>query len=144
MSATLIPPTKTAGARPPILPPISTTFDGAPDDEGDSVDRLVEDGVRRLLRTVEHTPDERLPILYGLLAVRKQWLEREIATERLLESPELPPAMFNYLMLDTLLEPENDVVARYLRLIAELEDGMARVARKMREKNVPSVASDLA
>jgi hypothetical protein len=47
-------------------------------------------------------------------------------------------------MVDSLLEPENEVVSTYLLLINALEEGIAKVERKIREKNIPSFASDLA
>jgi hypothetical protein len=121
-----------------------TTFDGSPGDEGDSAHQLVADGVYRLLRTIPATPDDRLHILVSLLAARKAWLEREVSMERLFNSPKLPPSTFNYLMVDSLLEPENEVVSTYLLLINALEEGIAKVERKIREKNIPSFASDLA
>jgi len=143
-AATLIPPTRTQGARPPIVPPTRTTFDGTPGDHDESPEKLLSDSIYRLLRTIENTPSDRLHLLLGLLEHRKTWLEREVTMERVFDSPSLPPPAFNFLMLGEILEAENSRVKTYLRLIQALEDGIDRVRAKIRELNVPSFASELA
>src|SRR5580658_9763888 len=84
LSAVPIP--KPSGLRPPFGggPPIRTTFDGSPSGEPDPMFVRLSDSVERLLRTVENTPGDRLDVLLRLLQQRKNWIESELAVERML------------------------------------------------------------
>ena len=49
MVAEIIPPTKTSGARPPFLPPISTTYSQEPGDNHEDMLVFIRDSVDRLV-----------------------------------------------------------------------------------------------
>ena len=132
MSATLPPPTKTYGGRPPILPPCRTTFDGAPDDHGLPRHQVVADSVRSLLRDVEMWPDVSLPMLLGLLEGRKKLVSQELSVERMLNPMDLPPPVFGDSVLDYLLTPENTAASVYIQLLNELDEAIVKVKRKFR------------
>ncbi len=132
MSAILIPPTKTFGARPPHKPPTRTTFDGGPDDHRDPRHRVIADSVERLIQSVATWPDEDLPLLLRLLEQRMFMIEKELGVERMLNSDELPPTVLgDAYSLDYLFVSETDAVSTYVTLLDKLYDSILFVRRKI-------------
>jgi hypothetical protein len=134
MSATLIPPTKTFGARPPIIPPTLTTFDGMGDDNRQPRHRVIADSVERLLQSVPSWPDEDLALLLRLLEQRTSMVEHELGLERLFDSLPcpLPPSIFgDAFPLDFVFDAKTEAETTYVGLLHSLDEAILRVRRKI-------------
>jgi hypothetical protein len=132
MSATLLPPTKTFGARPPFKPPTVTTFDGGSEDSGQPRFRFLADSTEKLLKSVGTWPEESLAVLLRLLELRKSLIEEELGYERMFSSFELPPPVFRDLApVEYLLASETDAVTVYLSLLDSLYESILKVRRKI-------------
>src|SRR4051794_29217585 len=88
MSATAL-PTKPYGERPPIFPPVRTTFDGAGGD--DSWLTRMTDEVRRICRFADATDGDQLATMIPLLNVRRARVIEEILGYNALGDFPLPP-----------------------------------------------------
>ena len=125
MSATLT-PTKTAGERPPILPPVTTTFDGAPDD--DSWLEKLTDEIRRICRFADAAEGENLSTMIELLDLRRQMVLQETLLHNSLGDFPLPP--ISNIPIDFLLAPSRE--QRILQgLLNQLEECRARCERRL-------------
>jgi hypothetical protein len=132
MSATIAPPTKPYAGRPPITPPIETTFDGMGDDTPEPMHRQLAANVTRLLRSVATWPDEELPLLMRLLEQRTRMVEQALGVERMMDSDQLPPSAFGPAFAADFLGPqENEAVRTYLGLLQSLYDAILRTRRKI-------------
>ncbi|HEY0867780.1 MAG TPA: hypothetical protein VGE01_10390 [Fimbriimonas sp.] len=129
MSVAAIP--KTAGSRPPTLPPIHTNFDPSPDDSREPIHKVIQESVQRLVKLVDHTPDEHLEPMLGLLIQRKGWIENELAALRLLERPSLPPAISDFLTLEPYGGSEDRLVRHYQRLSNVLDEAICHVRARL-------------
>ncbi len=127
MSATLI-PTKTAGARPPILPPVGTTFDGAPDG-GDSWLVFLQEDVRLVCQHADAATAESLETMIGLLDGRKRLVVSEIWAYLALQDYPVPPiADFP---IDYLIESSTREERILSGLVSKLDDCRARCERRL-------------
>jgi hypothetical protein len=135
MSAVAIP--KPFGARPPYNgePPVRTGFDPNPDDAGTPIPKLLAENVNLLLLSLEQATEDQLPTFLRLIEQRKNWIEAEIAAERLLESPSLPPPILGLWNESLPNEAESDAIAGYLRLLERLDDAACEIRWRLSEKN---------
>ena len=131
-AATLLPPTKPSGARPPIEPPRTTTFDSSPDDRNVPRYKLLADSVNQLLRSMKTWPDEDLILLLRLLEQRRVTVEKELAMERMFNGASLPPWSFSgHATLDFLIKPESEATTTYLGLVDSLESAIRTIRLKI-------------
>ena len=125
MSANLI-PTQTAGQRPPTIPPVVTTFDGAPDDDS-WVDRL-SDEIRRICRFADAAGGDDLAQMIGLLEIRRAMVVNETLLHNSLGDFPLPPV--SNIPIDFLLAPSRE--QRILQgFLNQLDDCTARCQRRL-------------
>lgn len=139
MSAVAVPPTKPFAARPPIVPPIVTNFDGDSGHDEEPYHRLLIEDVRNLLRSCARTQfDPRLDpgMLLRLIEQRKRMIQRELDVERLLAPEIMPPAVMASYAAD-FGRDESDVTQAYVRLLSELDSAADRINREFRAKNLP-------
>ena len=126
MSATLI-PTKTAGERPPILPPTTTTFDGSPDGNDSWLSKL-SDEVRRICRFSDAAQGEDLITMIELLDVRRRMVVQETLLHNSLGDFPLPP--ISNIPIDFLLAPSRE--QRILQgFLNSLDECRARCERRL-------------
>lgn len=127
MNATLI-PTKTAGDRPPILPPVHTTFDGSMGD-GDSWITHLADDVRMICRHADAASAEGLETMIGVLQTRKRLVVMETLAQHATEDYPLPPILdfaIDYLTSSSTREE------RILHgLLVQIEECQARCERRL-------------
>jgi hypothetical protein len=92
MVAEIIPPTKTAGGRPPFTPPpAGTTYSQDPDDHRQDMLVHIQDSVDRLVRAAKGLEPDGVMLYLALLEQRRAWILGEMQAERLLELPTNPP-----------------------------------------------------
>ena len=129
MSATPI-PTKTAGQRPPVLPPVATTFDGASDGDDRFLERLRDD-VRMICRHADAAGPDGLETLLDLVDRRRRLVLSEIwaytATDG--EPMALPP--LRGLPLDYLIERPTREQRILQALVDQLDECHARCGRRL-------------
>lgn len=138
MSAVAVPPTKTFAARPPIVPPIVTNFNGDSNPEEEPYHHILIEDVRGLLRTCARIQyDTRLDpgMLLRLIEQRKRMIQRELDAERML-MPEIVPPSLMAAFTDYAWD-ENDVTQTYIRLLNELDSAADRINSEFRAKNMP-------
>lgn len=143
MSAVAAPPPKTAGSRPPILPPIRTTFDGGDQAGGEPYPKRVEASVRVLLKAVKEAEPDAMPLLRGLIDQRRKMVEYEIMYERMMQpaQPMPPPLFLDLYGVDLFPQEEEEPIRLYQRLLLALEDAAAHIDRTMAELNRERSAS---
>lgn len=125
MSATLI-PTKSSGERPPILPPVTTTFAGPPGD--DSWLGMLTDEIRRICRFADAAEGEELATMIGLLDVRRKLVINETLLHNSLGDFPLPPV--SNIPVDFLLAPSRE--QRILQgFLDQLDECRARCERRL-------------
>lgn len=129
MSAAAIP--KIAGARPPILPPIRTTFDPTPDDSREPTHKVIAESVQRLVKLIDQTPDEHLETMLDLLKQRKRWIESELNAARLVERPSLPPSIMDFMTTEPYIGFEDPMVRSYQRLVNVLDEAIKDVRARL-------------
>jgi len=142
MTALPIPQPKTSGGRPPFDPPISTTFDSSPGDEGDPLHKVYADSVKQLLKSLDSAEPDQLAVILSLIQIRKKNIERELGFERMLGFDLMPPPLFNLYSLEAMLE-ENEVTRTYIGLLESLDHAEQRVLAKLRDLNIDPPASHL-
>lgn len=106
------------------------------------MDRILAENVTRLLAIVAKASDDELPTMLRLVQQRRRWVEEELSFERFLDPQPVPP--FAELM-DADPSPdagESDSVARYLRLLSQLDDCISYLRLRIGEKNPGSLPSD--
>ena len=119
-------PTKPGGSRPPVLPPISTTFDGTPSDDSWLV--RMTDEVRRMCRFADAAEGEDLASIIGLLDIRRAMVVNETMAHNALGDFPLPPV--SNIPIDFLLSPTRE--QRILQdLLNQLDDCRARCERRL-------------
>ena len=120
--------TKTSGERPPILPPVLTTYDGAPDD-GDSILIRMTNDVRWTVRHADASDGDGLPTMIDALAQRHRWVTSELEATRMLMTFSLPSV--EGFSIDYLLANVDRAEASLIRLLDELDECMARSERRL-------------
>lgn len=126
MSDTLI-PTKTAGARPPILPPVTTTFDGAPED--DSWLNYLQDDVRMICRHADAAKSDGLEMMISLLDRRKGLVVSEIWAYLALQ--DYPVPLLLDLPVDYLIGSSTRAERILSGLVTQIEECRARCERRL-------------
>lgn len=125
MSATAL-PTKPCGERPPIFPPVHTTFAGSPGD--DSWLEKMTDEVRRICRFADAAEGENLVTMIPLLDIRRSMVIQETMGHNALGDFPLPPV--SNIPIDFLLAPSPE--ERILQgLLNQLDDCVARCERRL-------------
>ena len=142
MTAFPIPVPRTAGGRPPFEPPKKTTFDSSPGDEGDPLHKVYADSVRHLLKHLDSSAPDQLPVVLTLIQLRRKSIERELRFERLLGFDTLPPLLVDFHSLEDMFE-EDEVISTYKRLLDDLQQAEEKVLAKMRDLNIELPASEL-
>ncbi len=142
MSAVALrPQTRTSGARPPCLPPITTSFD--PGDEGNREPyyKLVAESVRQLMKAIKNAELDSLPLLRQLIGQRKEMIEAELSLERMMQPEQpMPPLLMNMYSLE-FLGAEDEPVRTYTRLLDTLDEAARKLDRMLHELNKDSTAS---
>lgn len=136
MSTVAVPPTKTFGSRPPILPPQLTTYSGGSDDR-DPYDRVLVDDVKYLLREIRriHWSGYFSPMTaLRLIQQRTSAVSRELDMHRMLATEVLPPTFMADLMDDE-SEDEARVVRTYVYLLGELAEAKDAILSQLRAQN---------
>jgi hypothetical protein len=139
MSAVAVPPTKNFAARPPIVPPIITSFNGDSSPEEEPYHKILIEDVRQLLRSCKRVGvDPRLDpdMMMRLIDQRKRMLQRELDAERMLMPEIMPPALMAAFPQEFAWD-ESDVVQTYIRLLSELDSAAERINTEFRAKNMP-------
>lgn len=139
MSAVAVPPTKTFAARPPIVPPITTNFNGDSSPEEEPYHKILIEDVRALLRScarIQYDPTVDPGIMLRLVEQRKRMLRRELDAERMLMPEIVPPALMAAFPQEYAWD-ESDVVQTYIRLLSELDSAAERINTEFRAKNMP-------
>lgn len=121
---------RTAGARPPFMggPPVKTTFSHDPDDRDDMLAYL-RDNVVRLVAEADRATPSRANLYLRLLEQRREWVQREIEAETLLNaSPAAPLGIPEnpYDLAALPAEPRNVRERAYEDLLFQIEQAMAR------------------
>lgn len=127
MSATPL-TTKTAGQRPPIFPPVTTTFDGAPDG-GDSWLEYLQEDVRRICHLADAAKADGLDIMISLLDRRKKLVVSEIWAYLALQDYPVPPLLD--LPLDYLIGSSTREERILSGLVTKIEECRARCERRL-------------
>ena len=122
-------PTKTSAERPPILPPVRTTFDGTPDGDGESALAWMADNVRRMIRHVDASQAEELAANLDLLALRRKWVNDDLSALRMFEDFPLPP--FEGFSVDFLMDRIDRTEATLLTLLGDIDECIARSERRL-------------
>ena len=126
MSCTAI-PTKTSAERPPILPPVRTTFDGTPGD--DSWLAHLSDDVRMICRHADAASGEALATMIDVIEVRKRRVVMETLAQHAIEDYPLPPLSGFTIEY---LAPRPTREEHILRdLLGKLEECQARCKRRL-------------
>lgn len=128
MSATLI-PTKTAGERPPILPPVTTTFDGASGDDGDSALDWMRDNVRSAIRHADAASGDKIEGALAALRLRRNWVNADLDGMRMLFDYPIPSV--EGFSMDYLLNRGGRVETALLNLLGQLDEAIARSERRL-------------
>lgn len=142
MTAFPIPQPKPSGGRPPFEPPIHTTYDSSPGDDGDPLHVVYADSVKQLLKHVESAEPDQYSVYLTLIQLRKKNIERELGFERMLGFDLMPPTLFNLYSLEAMLE-ENEVTQTYIGLLETLDRVEGKLLDKMRDLNIDPPASHL-
>ena len=138
MSTIAVP--KPAAGRPPIFPPITTTYDGNPSEEPEAnLQRLIDD-VNKLLLAAHYTPDDGLDVLLKLLEQRRNWVSLDLFMERTFSEVSLPP--MEGLEMSDIFEPRSKDERKLLWLLEDLESAILRVRKKLAVINMLPPASD--
>lgn len=132
MNAPLAQSNLSSGLRPPIKPPIETTFAHYSDGEEPAFD-LICQSVQCLLGLASTWPDDQLDLLIRLLGQRKSLVDEELTAVRLLNSTFIPPKIFRVWdeasILDWQVEPLEQKYVSLLRLISrEIDRAQSRKA----------------
>jgi hypothetical protein len=132
MNAVAIPPIRTAGARPPIIPPVGTTFD--PFSEGDEPQhRMMVENVKHLLRRIKTDSIRECNFYLRLIKRRKRWIEDELQFERMLQPLEVPPLIMHAFGWDG-LAADDEPVKTYVTLLNQLDEAAQRIRTTMQEQ----------
>ena len=135
------PPQKTSGARPPWLPPTTTSFDPGEDGSRDPFYKLIAESVRQLLKAIKDSPPDGLLLLRQLIDQRRRLIESELMMERMMEpSTPLPPLLANMYTLEY-LGTEGEPIRTYRRLLETLDDAANTIDRTLAELNEDPSAS---
>jgi hypothetical protein len=142
MSAVAYPPSpRTSGARPPFLPPISTTFDSGEEGNREPYYKLIAESVRQLLKAIKGAELDSLPLLRQLIDQRKRLIESELTLERMMQPEQpLPPLLSNMYALE-FLGVEDEPIRTYTKLLDSLDEAARKIDRMMYELNDESPAS---
>ncbi len=98
------------------------------------MDRVIAESVGRLLHALRTVQDDEIPTMLRLLEQRKQWIETELAMERLLDSSPLPPFP-ELISAEYLLKPESELVPKYQRLLESIDNAMNVLRCRMENRN---------
>lgn len=140
MTAVAIP--KTSESRPPIVPPIGTTFDPTPSGDGDAYHKWLLDNVNRLIRLAGSSHTYQHDLIRRLLLQRRSWIIRELDAVRMLERAELPPFPLSDANQFDLFAPEPPEIERLRRMLDSIEDAILRLDRGSQVPNTGSEPSD--
>ena len=128
MSLTVL-PTKPAAGRPPMPPTVTTTFDGAPGDDGESALNWMSDNVRRAIRHADASKPAELDAMLVALAQRRKWVAQDLDSMRLFFDYPLPSV--EGISIDYLLQRGNRAETTLLGLLNLLDDAIARSERRL-------------
>lgn len=120
--------TKTGGYRPPILPPIGTTFAPVPDDFDQTGLYRLEQRARDLEELIasEDVPPE---LLYDLASALRDTLNRQLEMIRLFMEAKLPPQM-----MASYGSPNLESVSSTERRYIELANRVQRMREKIEDQ----------
>ena len=135
------PEPKTQFGRPPIEPPIRTTFDSSSNGDDDPLHRQYAEDIKRFLASMHDRPDDFMPIMLVLIRTRMARLEQELRFERLLSYDRLPPLLRNLYSLEGLFD-EDEATRTYAQLLSVLRDAEQTVVSRMRDLNMELPASE--
>lgn len=128
MSLTVL-PTKPAAGRPPTPPPVVTTFDGAPGDDGESALNWMSDNVRRAVRRADASQPEELDAMLIALRQRHKWVTQDLDSMRLFFDYPLPSV--EGISIDYLLKRGDRAETTLLGLVNLLDEAIARSERRL-------------
>lgn len=120
-------PTKTAGQRPPVVPPVHTTFDGSPSNDGESYLVWLSNDVRRTIRRVDAAGPDDLAREALAIEQRRNWVISYLDIERMFAPTPVPPV--EGMSIDFFLEkrsPEEMTLTSLLSLLDECKDRCRR------------------
>lgn len=122
-------PTKTAGQRPPVVPPIGTTFDGTPPNDGESYLVWLSNDVRRTIRHVDAAGLDDLDREMKAIDQRRQWVIAYLDIERMFAPTSVPPV--EGLSIDYFLERKSAEETTLVSLLSLLDECKERSERRL-------------